>query len=219
MLRLYGFPFSNYHNLVKVVMLEKGVEFEEIVTYPPADDAYRAKNPTGKYPCLETAEGAFLGESKVILNYLEDRYPEVPLLPADPLQRARVRELMDVIDLYLELPARRLYPEVFSRAGKVSDEVKEAVRPLLAQGIAALQTLARFDPYIAGAELSLADFSAAFHFVPVAIASKAIYGENVLAALPGVKRHRELMDKRALVQRVRAAQLADQQAFMERPTT
>ena len=219
MLRLYGFPFSNYHNLVKVVLLEKGLEFEEIVTYPPADDAYRARNPTGKYPCLETEEGTFLGESKVILNYLEDAYPDVPLLPADPLERARVRELMEVIDLYLELPARRLYPEVFSRVGKVSDEVKDTVRPLLAQGIAGLQKLARFDPYIAGPELSLADFSAAFHFVPVAIASKTIYGENVLAALPGVKRHRELMDGRALVQRVRAAQLADQQPFMDRPTT
>jgi len=62
-------------------------------------------------------------------------------------------------DLYLELPARRLYPEVFSSVGKVSDEVKSAVRPLLAQGVAGLKELARFDPYIAGPELSLADFS------------------------------------------------------------
>ena len=219
MLRLHGFPFSNYHNVVKVVLLEKGLEFEEVVTYPPADDAYRSKNRTGKYPCLEIEDGTFLGESKVILNYLEDAYPDVPLLPANPLERARVRELMEVIDLYLELPARRLYPEVFSSAGKVSDEVEGAVRPLLAQGVAALKELARFDPYIAGPELSLADFSAAFHFVPVSIASKAIYGENVLAALPAVKRHRELMDRRELVQRVRAEQLADQQSFMQRPTT
>jgi len=229
MLRLHGFPFSNYHNVVKVVLLEKGLEFEEIVTYPPAAEAYRAKNPTGKYPCLEIEDGTFLGESKVILNYLEDAYPDVPLLPANPLERARVRELMEVIDLYLELPARRLYPEVFSSVGKVSDEVKSAVRPLLAQGVAGLKELARFDPYIAGPELSLADFSATFHFVPVSIASKAIYGENVLAALPAVKRHRELMDRREFVQRVRAEQLADEQgsragrarwsSFMQRPTT
>ena len=218
MLRLHGFRFSNYHNIVKVVLLEKGIEFEEVVTYPPADDAYRAKNPTGKYPCLEVEDGTFLGESKVILNYLEDAYPDVPLLPANALKRARVRELMEVIDLYLELPARRLYPEVFSRVGKVSDEVKGAVRPLLEQGLAGLKALARFDPYIAGPELSLADFSAAFHLPPVSIASKAIYGEDVLASLPAVKRHRELMNGRELVQRVRAEQLADQQSFMQRPT-
>src|SRR6266436_2945723 len=123
MLRLHGFPFSNYHNVVKVVLLEKGLAFEEVVAYPPADDAYRAKNPTGKYPCLETEDGTFLGESKVILNYLEDTY--------------------------LELPARCLYPEVFSTVGKVSDEVKRTVRPLLAQGLQGLRQLARFDPYIA----------------------------------------------------------------------
>ena len=57
MLRLHGFRFSNYHNLVKVVLLEKGVNFEEVITYPPADEAYRAKNPTGKYPYLEIEDG------------------------------------------------------------------------------------------------------------------------------------------------------------------
>ena len=55
--------------------------------------------------------------------------------------------------------------------------------------------------------------------MPVSIASKAIYGENGLAALPAVKRHRELMDRREFVQRVRAEQLADEQSFMQRPTT
>ena len=92
---------------------------------PPADDAYYAKNPTGKYPCLEFDDGTFLSETKVILNYLEDAYPEVPLLPKNSRDRARVRELMEVIDLYLELPARRLYPEVFSGEGAVSDTEEE----------------------------------------------------------------------------------------------
>jgi glutathione S-transferase len=98
MLRLHGFASSNYHNIVKLVLLEKRLEFEEITTYPPADEAYRAMNPTGKYPCLETEDGSLLGESKVILNYLEETYPAVPLLPADPLSRARVRELMEIVE-------------------------------------------------------------------------------------------------------------------------
>jgi glutathione S-transferase len=201
MLRLHGFRFSNYHNVVKVVLLEKGLVFDEVVSYPPADDAYLAKNPTGKYPCLEIEDGRFLGESKVILNYL-------------------VREIMEIIDLYLELPARRLYPAVFfaSNEGRVSDETRAAVGPLLARGIAGLKALARFDPYIAGAEPSLADFTATFHFVPVSIAAKAVFGEDVLAALPAVPRHRDLMDQRATVRRVRAEQMADQQTFMERVT-
>jgi glutathione S-transferase len=127
MLRLHGFASSNYYNVVKLVLMEKGLEFEEVTSYPPADRAYKSKNPTGKYPCLETQDGCFLGESKVILNYLEEAYPGVPLLPADPLGRARVRELMEIVDLYLELPARRLYPEALFD-GKVGGEVKDTVR-------------------------------------------------------------------------------------------
>jgi len=205
------------HWFVYTIVVSSLVAYVAAATLP-ADAAYLAKNPTGKFPCLELEDGTFIGESKVILNYLEDAYPAVPLLPASPLARARVRELMEVIDVYLELPARRLYREVFSTSGKVSEEVKTTVRPLLAQGVTALKALGRFDPYIAGPDLSLADFTAAFHFVPVSIASKTIYGEDVLSAVPAVRRHRELMDRRVAVRRVRAEQLADQESFMQRPT-
>ncbi len=216
MLRLHGFAFSNYHNIVKVVLLEKRVDFEEVTSYPPADDSYLAKNPTGKFPCLELEDGSFLGESKVIVNYLEEVYPQVALLPKDPLKRARARELMDVVDLYLEWPARRLYGEVFSSEGKVSDETREAVRPLLDQGIAGFNELARFDPYVAGPDLTLVDFSVAFHFPAIAIASKAIYGENLLRGVPGALDHKRLMDERDCVQRVRSDQLIGEKSFMSR---
>ena len=216
MLRLHGFAFSNYHNIVKVVLLEKRVNFEEVTSYPPADDSYLAKNPTGKFPCLELEDGSFLGESKVIVNYLEEVYPQVALLPSDPLKKARVLELMDVVDLYLEWPARRLYGEVFSSEGKVSDETREAVRPLLDRGIAGFNKLARFDPYVAGPDLTLADFSVAFHFPAIAIASKAIYGENLLRGVPGALDHQRLMDERDCVQRVRSDQLIGEKSFMSR---
>jgi glutathione S-transferase len=212
MLRLYGFASSNYHNIVKLVLLEKGLPFEEITTYPPADDAYRSKNPTGKYPCLETEDGSLLGESKVILNYLEEAHPEVPLLPADPLSRARVRELMEIVDLYLELPARRLYPQALFD-GKVSDEVKDSVRSELDRGVAGLRERARFDPYIAGRELTLADFGAAIHLPLISITTRAIYGEDLLAALPAVKRHREMMGERESLKRVKADRRDDVPRF------
>ncbi len=214
MLRLHGFASSNYHNVVKVVLIEKGLDFVEVTAYPPSDRNYEAKNPTGKYPCLETEDGSFLGESKVILNYLDEAYPDVPLLPSDPLGRARVRELMEVIDLYLELPARRLYPQaLFDR--KVSDEVRDTVRPEWNRGVAGLKEKARFEPHIAGPELTLADFSAAIHLPLISLTSKAIYGEDVLDALPGVKRHRELMGERASMQRVKAERRNDVPKFMQ----
>lgn len=125
------------------------------------------------------------------------------LLPADPLGRARVRELMEVIDLYLELAARRLYPEALFD-GTVTSETKGAVREDLRRGVAGLERIARFAPYLAGSEVSLADFSAAIHFPMVSIASQAIYGEDVLDAIPGVGEHRQLMYRRESLQRIRA---------------
>jgi glutathione S-transferase len=214
MLRLHGFASSNYHNVVKLALIEKGIAFEEVPAYPPADEAFKSKNPTGRFPCLETEDGQLLGESKVILNYLEEVYPEVRLLPADPLDRARVRELMEVIDLYLEWPARRLYPEsLFDE--KVSDEVKSSARLELLRGVAGLEERGRFAPYIAGPEFSLADCSAAIHLPMVSITSKAIYGEDLLDAIPAVRGYRELMRDRQSLKRVKAERRADVPRFMQ----
>jgi len=213
-IKLHGFASSNYHNVVKLALIEKGIPFEEVVVYPPADDAYRAKNPTGKFPCLEADDGTMLGETKVMLNYLEDAYPEVPLLPADPLERARVRELMEIVDLYLELAARRLYPEALFQT-KVSDEVKQTVRGVLDQGVAAFREKARFEPYVAGRALTLADLGVAMHFPLISSATKAIYGEDLLEAIPGLSRHREVMNERASMKRVKADRRADLPKFAQ----
>ena len=198
--------------MVKLALLEKGLAFEEVTSYPPADAAYAARNPTGKYPCLETEDGSLLGESKVILHYLEEAYPQVPLLPADPLRRARVRELMEVIDLYLELPARRLYGEALF-GGKVGQEVKETVRAELERGVAGLRERARFEPFIAGPELTLADFGAAIHLPLVSFTARAIYGEDLLDGLPGLRAHRALMGERASMKRVKADRREDVPKF------
>ena len=212
MLRLHGFASSNYHNVVKLVLLEKGIEFEEVTAYPPADDAYKAKNPTGKFPCLETEDGSLLGETKVMLNYLEDAYPQVPLLPADPLRRARVRELMELVDLYLELPARRLYSQALFNVA-VSDEVKRSARAQLERGVVGLRDRARFEPYVAGRELTLADFGAAIHFPLISLTTKAIYGEDLLGAIPGVRRQLEVMRERPSMKRVLADRRVDVPKF------
>ena len=111
----------------------------------------------------------------------------MPLLPADPLGRARVRELMELIDLYLELPARRLYAEALF-GGKVSDEVKEHGAPGAdCEASRASRQRARFAPYIAGPELTLADFGAAIHLPLISITTKAIYGADFLEDLPAVR--------------------------------
>jgi glutathione S-transferase len=150
MLKLYGFVQSSYYNTVKIVLLEKGLAFEEV--HVPLgdggklvpDESYREKSPIAKIPSLETDRGV-LSETSVILDYLEDLGSGPSFYPADPFEKAKVRELIQYLGLYIELPARRLYGELSDRP--VSKEERQTVRGLLEEGFAALGRLARFDPY------------------------------------------------------------------------
>ena len=60
-------------------------------------DAYRALNPQGLVPALETDDGAVLTQSLAIIEWLDETHPEPPLLPADPLGRAQARAFAQVI--------------------------------------------------------------------------------------------------------------------------
>jgi len=122
MLKLCGFRISNYHNKVRLALLEKGVPHEEDPgCLPSQKDDWVGRSPMGKVPILEV-DGTTLSESEVICEYLEDAFPQKPLLPKDPIARARVRELVTHLELHMELVARRLYGAVFF-GGKVSDEI------------------------------------------------------------------------------------------------
>lgn len=200
MIKLCGFPVSNYYNKVKLTLLEKGVAFEEEYVALRADVARLADSPARKIPFIDTGEGV-LAESQAIVEYLEDAYPQPPLMPADAFGRARVRELIEVMELYLELPARRLYKEAFF-GGTVSAEAKDEARRELERGTAALAALARFAPFIAGSRFTHADCAAIVHLPLVSIASRKIYGEDLLAPLPAIKPYLTAMAERPSVQRV-----------------
>jgi glutathione S-transferase len=180
MLKLCGFAASNYYNKVKLALLEKGVPFEEELAWIGQTDP--AASPLGKVPYLKTDEGA-LCESTVILEYLEAKYPQHPLLPADPFAAAKVRELLRFLELHLELEARNLYPEAFF-GGKISDAAREETGQQLEKNIAAFAKLAKFSPFIAGDAFTLADCAAVVHLPLVASATRLIYGRDFLAELP-----------------------------------
>ena len=211
MLKLCGFAASNYYNKVKLALLEKGVPFEEQLAWLGETDP--AASPLGKVPYAVTDEGP-ISESTVILEYVEERYPEKPLMPASPYEAAKVRELLRYLELHLELVARNLYPEAFF-GGKVSDSTKEKIRPQLEKNIAAFGRLARFDPFIAGASFTLADCAAAVHLPLVASATKIVYGQDLLAELP-VKDYLKRLAERPTLQRVNADRKANTELMMAR---
>jgi glutathione S-transferase len=194
MLELGGFAISNYYNKVKVALLEKGVPFEEEFRLTSQENDMLARSPMGKVPYLDI-DGQHLCESQVICEYIEDTYPQTPLYPKDALERARVRELIAVLELHLELVARRLYPQAFF-GGAVSDEVRSHVEKDLAKGVRAFKHLAKFAPYAAGGSLTYADCAAAVHLPLVSLSSKIVYGRDVLGDYAPVRPYLKMINER-----------------------
>jgi len=177
---LCGFAVSNYFNKVKLVLLEKGIPFSEERTFTGStDEAVLAASPLGKIPFLRTPQGT-LCESQVIVDWIEAAHPQPALLPADAFAAAKVRELCAFVDLHLELVARELYGQAFF-GGTVSDATQARVRKQLERNIPAFKRLAQFSPYAAGDTFTLADCSAWVSLPVVGMATKAIYGEDLLA--------------------------------------
>ena len=213
MLTLCGFGASNYYNKVKLALLEKGVPFDEKLVWPDRSPELLEKSLLGKLPYFEV-DGQTLVESQPMLEYLEARYPQRPLLPADPFRAAKVRELLQFIELHLELVARELYAEAWF-GGKASEETKARVRKLLKRHSAAFGRLAKFAPYVGGPEFTVADCGAAFHLPNVVQATKQVLGEDMLADYP-VGEYLQKLAERPTVQRVNAERKANSEQFLRR---
>lgn len=213
MLKLCGFPISNYYNKVRIALLEKGVPFEDHACKPSQSDEFLARSPMGKVPFIELDGGRRLSESEVIGEYLEEAYPQKPLLPKDPFERAKVRELVRVIELHIELVARRLYGQVFFKAGNVSEEAKRSIEKDLSKGIRALKALVKFDPYIAGQDLTMADCAAFVHLPLVSLTTKLAYGRDFLEDIAPLKPYLKKLGERPAFAKVNEDRKAAQAAL------
>jgi len=95
-MRLYGYYRSSAAYRVRIALALKGLDYEQVPVHlrhrEQQGEAYRAVNPQGLVPTLEVGE-ARLGQSLAICEYLEELHPEPALLPAEPLARARVRQM------------------------------------------------------------------------------------------------------------------------------
>lgn len=211
MLTLCGFTASNYYNKVKLALLEKGTPFAEEQMFPSSSEEYLRLTPMGKVPFLR-AGAATLSESQAIADYLEEVCPEPPLYPGEPLARAKCRELIQVIELYLEWPARRLYPQAYF-GGTVSEETKAEVARALARAAKALARMTAFESYAFGGAFSLADCAAVTHLPTVKSASKSVLGQDALADVPGLQAYLGRMSERPCVQRVNDDRKAGFDAF------
>ena len=214
MITLCGFGVSPYYNKLKLILLEKEIPFRERLVYPWERGKFQGSSPLGKIPFVETDHGA-LSESQVILEYLEERYPERPMYPSDPFARAKCRELIQHLELNAEWVARRLYKESLF-GGSVSSETKGEVLERLPMGLEAVARLSRFSPYIFGPTFTAADCVAYMHFMYIKITTLKIYGENMLhRSFPGLDGYMTLMDTRPHIQKVMAEREAALAEFLK----
>lgn len=215
MLRLHGFSASNYYNMVKLALLEKGLPFEEVPLHGCQNPDALAISPRGKVPVLETAQG-FLSETDAILDYLEDVWPSVPLLPTAPFARAQVRALAKEIELYVELPARYCYVEVFFGGRPTPEALKAKARRDLDKGFVALTQHGRFAPYVAGEHFTLADLYFVYSVDLAWEVGKRLFGVDYLQPLPAARALLERLAENPNVQKVAADKKAEIPAFLAR---
>jgi len=212
MIKLYGFAYSNYYNIVKHSLLYKGIPFEEVEVYPNSPEMMTV-NPTGKVPAMRTEQGGSLSESSVILDYLEDAYPDVPLYPTDAQERAAVRQLMKISELYLELPARRLIPSLFSKTSP-NETLLGEVRTGLDRGVRSVNALASFSPYVAGDSFTLADIYLRYVLSVVMMVCPPVMGWQVADEIDGLGDWLALMAESDISKKIDADQKANEPAFM-----
>jgi glutathione S-transferase len=212
MFKLYGFAVSNYYNMVKLALLEKGLAFEEVTFYPTQTPESLAISPRGKVPVLGVDAG-YINETAIILEYLEQSQKGTPLLPGDPFECAQVLAIAKEIELYIELPGRACYGEAFFGM-TLPEAIKEKTRTELLLGFAALGRHGKFAPYVAGDSLSIADLYFLYS-VPLACAvGQKLFGIDLLAEMPQARALLERLEQNPHVQKIAADKDAAMPAFL-----
>ena len=155
-MKLYSMNLSNFATKSRIAIYDKGlnIEIAEIPGGNLKSPEYLKINPLGKTPALD-ADGMIIAESEVINEYLEDKFPNPPLLPKAPEGRARVRQFTRFHDLYLEPPLRTLFGQLNpkTRDEKFVNERLTEVNQRLDQ----LESMLGPDGFAAGPEFTLAD--------------------------------------------------------------
>ncbi|MDB5714879.1 MAG: glutathione S-transferase [Sphingomonadales bacterium] len=191
---LHGYPVSQYFNAARAALIEKGAAFEIVVTRAAQDDAFLKLSAMGKIPYLETPRGS-IAETVAILEYIEDAVEGVALYPADPVDRARVRQVINIVQVYIEAPLRSLFPGVFM-GGANDPATVVAVRPVVERAMRALAQLISLRPFLMGETITHADLFAFYVLDVGERVTRFAYDWSLLDSVPGLSQWHALMTDR-----------------------
>jgi glutathione S-transferase len=168
MAKLYHVPLSPFCRKVRLSLAEKKIECELVEErYWEQDPDFIRRNPAAKVPVLKI-DGMTLAESAAICEYLEEVYPEVPLMPKDPVGRYEVRRLIGWFDdkFHSEVTSKLVYERVNKKVMKQgypdSKNVKAGAQKIKYH-LDYMAWLLDQRRWLAGDVMTLADFAAAAH--------------------------------------------------------
>ena len=171
MLKIYGALLSPFVRKVRIVLAEKGVPYELVPQNPfNKSEELLKRSPLGRIPALEDEAGRCLADSSVIAEYLEERFPEPPLFPKDPYERARVRWFDEYADggMAPNVTGKVFFQRIIN-AQLMKNSPDEKV---VASGLAEIPTYFGYlekelgqNQYLAGGAFTLADISVATQLV------------------------------------------------------
>lgn len=159
MIKLYHFPLSTNSRKVRIVLIEKGLEFERVLIdltkKEQKNPEYLKIHPFGQVPALDD-EGFILHDSTIINEYLEDEYPYPPLLPKDSEGRARARLMEDFRDNYFNPHFVEIIHEVRKPEGEREMKVIERAKAEITKCFDPIERWLQGREYLAGS-FSLGD--------------------------------------------------------------
>lgn len=168
MQRLYQLPLSPFSRKIRLVLAEKKIDVELVVEYPwDRRLEYLRQNPSGKVPMLKI-DGLVLAESNAIFEYLEEVYPTPALLPADPAGRAEARRLSAWFDdkfnreVTVNLLHERVNKKLMKGGHPESALIKRGAKNIKYH-LDYMGWLLEQRRWLAGDQMTIADFSAAAH--------------------------------------------------------
>ncbi len=161
-MKLYTYYRSSSAYRVRIALNHKGIAYEHctvnLLTHEQRSEDYLARNPQGLVPTLETDHGELITQSTAIIEWLDSAYPEIPLLPGDALQRARVRALVNIIACDIQPLNNVRVLNYLSNDLTVSDEQKNVwYQHWISKGFSALEVQLDNAGFSYGTSISMAD--------------------------------------------------------------
>jgi maleylacetoacetate isomerase len=162
--QLYTFFNSSAAYRTRIACNLKGLSYEPIAIHLRKEGGinrkpeFRAINPLMRVPTLRLDSGELLTQSLAIIEYLDETHPEPPLLPRDPVRRAQVRAMAQLIACDIH-PLNNVSPLRYlkNELGQDQDKIDTWYHYWILEGFTALETMVAASPYAAGADVTLAD--------------------------------------------------------------